>query len=91
MEIGKQDNTLSNTQPDPKFEERVKYRSIGTGKYLPDKWLLYHQDETASEDATEQYIIDEFGIEFKNYCLGTESGKVHKVPGGASNSLHLDE
>ena len=35
-------NTLFIIEPNPKFEERVKYRSICSGKILPDKWLLYH-------------------------------------------------
>ena len=52
---------------------------------------MYHQDGTTSQDVIEQHIIDEFGIEFKNYCIGIENGKFHKVPGGASKESHLHQ
>ena len=91
MQIKKHSNTLNIIQPNPKLQERIKYRSIGTRKYHPNKLIMYIQDGTRSNDATEEYITDEFGNEFKNYCIGTENRKFHKVSGGTSKASHLHE
>ena len=44
-----------------------------------------------NNDVTEEYITTEFGNEFKNYFIGTKSGKIHKVPGDTKKESHLHE
>ena len=60
----KHTSTSNIIQPNTKLQERIKYQSIDTGKYHPNKWIVYHQDGTMSNDATEQYITYKFINEF---------------------------
>lgn len=89
MKVRTVQNTLMNFEPRNKLKLNIKFRSVGTGKYHPDTWILYHHDKTTINDATDEHIINNFNTEFKNYCVGSVNAKFHQVPGGACKALHL--
>ena len=69
MEVRKIKKTLNKFEPKNNLKLKLKYQSVGIGKYHQDKLISHHVDGTKSYDATEEYIKNNFGIDYKHFCI----------------------
>ena len=62
---------------------------VGTGEYCHDRWKVMHTDDTISDDVNVDFIINEFGAEYKNYVEAASSSRFTLRPHFANKVSHF--
>ena len=55
----------------------IKYQSIDTGKFIPDRWIVYYENETLIDDADKDILQMTLVLSSRIICIDTSSRKFH--------------